>query len=99
MAMSESSLTKRKRPIAFVLKDGRRGFAVEYTQASLLSGFTRFIDCSVWPESQPDKLMEYTTFDVPSALIESISEAKPEVKAEEKPEAPEKPRRRKKSEE
>ena len=89
--MSESSLTKRKRPVAFVLKDGRRGFAVEYTQATLLSGFTRFIDCSIWPEDQPEKLMEYATYDVPTALVESIESV---AGAEEE----EKPRRRRKTE-
>jgi hypothetical protein len=92
--VSESSLTKRKRPVAFILKDGRRGFAVEYAQTTLLSGFTRFIDCSIWPEDQPEKLMEYATFDVPSELIESVSEAEPEAGAEEE----EKPRRRRKTE-
>jgi len=83
--MSESSLTHRKRTVAFVLKDGRRGFAVEYTQASFLQGFTRFIDCAVWPENRPELLKEYTTFDIPTDMIAEISEATETKKSEEKP--------------
>jgi hypothetical protein len=92
--MSESSLTKRKRTIAFILKDGRRGFAVEHIRATM-EGFMRFVDCAVWPEDHPERLMEYTTFDIPSTLIESISEAKESKPEGERAEAQEKPKRRK----
>jgi hypothetical protein len=39
--------------------------------------------------------MEYTTFDIPSTLIESISEAKESKPEGERAEAQEKPKRRK----
>jgi hypothetical protein len=70
--MSESKLTGRKRGVAFLLKNGKRGFAVEYAPAPYLEGYARFVDCSVWPEDQPDRLEELSILEVPAALIERV---------------------------
>ena len=72
MAVSESKLTGRKRGVAFLLKNGKRGFAVEYAPAPYAEGYVRFVDCAVWPENQPDKLEELSVFEVPAALVERV---------------------------
>jgi hypothetical protein len=70
--MSESKLTGRKRGVAFLLKNGKRGFAVEYAPAPYLEGYARFVDCSVWPENQPDRLEELSILEVPASLVERV---------------------------
>ena len=70
--MSESRLTGRKRRVAFLLKNGQRGFAVEYAPAPYVEGYAMFTDCSVWPENQPDKLEELSLFMVPATLVDRV---------------------------
>jgi hypothetical protein len=70
--MSESKLTGRKRTVAFLLKNGKRGFAVEYYPAPYHEGYTRFVDCAVWPENEPDKLEELSVFEVPATFVEKV---------------------------
>jgi hypothetical protein len=70
--MSESKLTNRKRTIAFLLKNGKRGFAVEYYPAPYHEGYVRFVDCAVWPENQPDRLEELSILEVPAYLVQRV---------------------------
>lgn len=70
--MSKSTISGRDRSVAFILKDGRRGFAIGYTGG--MPGFTRFYDCAVWPENEPQKLQEFTMFEVPTELIDKIED-------------------------
>jgi hypothetical protein len=93
--MSESKLTGRKRTVAFLLKNGKRGFAVEYYQAPYHEGYTRFVDCAVWPENEPDRLEELSVFEVPATLVEKVEVAGAVVGGgEEKEEESARPRRR-----
>jgi hypothetical protein len=90
--MSESKITGRKRTVAFLLKNGKRGFAVEYYPAPYHEGYTRFVDCAVWPENEPDMLEELSVLEVPATLVEKVEVAGAVVGEKEEESA--RPRRR-----